>query len=135
MPSVGLRPPSASPSPRMAFRGKPSRRRGSYLRRHVAEADAVSGSLTPARYRDAVAVFEEASRLAAFELQRPCALPGQLEHAAVGIGRRPTYRPARQQIARPQIAAVDGVMRELLGHVPVQMAGVRCTDSFGSLHP
>src|SRR5262249_8954541 len=86
--------------------------------RDFAQADAVAVALTPTRQRQTVAVLQKTALLATGQRQRLAAAPRQLQQAAVRLRCRPANRPRRQHVAGPQVAAVDGVMRQLLRHAP-----------------
>src|SRR5215831_5833046 len=73
---------------------------------------------------DGVAVFEETTRLAGGEFNRPSPAGRDLEQAAEPAFPRRRDRAGAEQIARPQIAAAAAVMRHELGHGPVEMARV-----------
>ena len=54
--------------------------------------------------------------------------PGQLEQTSARLARGPRHRAGAEQIARPQIAAVAGVMRHHLPEGPVEVSQVRSAD-------
>src|SRR5262245_63271809 len=73
---------------------------------------------------DAVAVFEEAARLAGGEFNRPSPAGRDFEQAAEPAVHGRRDRAGAEQIAGAQVAAAAAVMRHELGHRPVEMARV-----------
>ena len=71
-----------------------------------------------------VAVLEETAHFTVGQGDWFGAAPGQLEQAPAGVLPRARHGAAREQIARPQVAAVAGVMRGHLAHRPVQVLEV-----------
>src|SRR5437773_367628 len=89
-------------------------RGGEHAPRQLAKAHAISLALAPGRERNTIAIFQEAAQRSIGQFQRLLAAPGALQQAATRVGRRATDRARGEQVARPQVAAADRVMRQLL---------------------
>src|SRR4051812_41224741 len=98
----------------------------------LAEADGCSAFACAARTLDHfVAVLEESTRFTARQLERLLARLGQLHYRAVGIGRRAGNRARAEQVARLDVAAVGGLVREHLRYGPVGVAEARARQAPG----
>src|SRR5260370_5979301 len=71
-----------------------------------------------------VAVFEKRPRLTRFEGDRALAVGADLHQAAIAPDGRPRDRAAAEDVARQQVAAAAGVMRDELRHRPVEIQRV-----------
>src|SRR5262245_32076748 len=100
---------------------------------HLAETDAIARALAPTCQRQAVAVVQKTAGRAAGEPERLRPLPRQFQQTSPRFRRWTADRPGGQQIARPQITAVDRVVRELLAHVPVEILEVGNGDGLWRL--
>src|SRR5690349_13435316 len=89
--------------------------------RNLAKSDAIALSLAPSPNRKRVPIFQPLARFASRQFQRISSAPGQLQHATTRIFSRATDCAAGQEIARLQIATIDGVMSKLLGNTPIQV--------------
>jgi hypothetical protein len=61
--------------------------------------------------------------------------PGQFEQTSVRVRGGTADGARRQQVSGIQVAAADGVVGELLTHVPVQVLEVGAGDAVGRTHP
>src|SRR6185312_576250 len=110
------------------FRTANSSKRRQQLAGHFAEADAITFAFAAGRHGNAVAVGKKAALFAAGQFERLTSAPGQFQQTPARLGRRAADRARGQQIAGPQVAAVDRVMGDLLGDAPIQVAEVRIAD-------
>src|SRR4051812_29445037 len=80
-----------------------------------------SVALAEPSHDDLIAILEEATLLAGRQGDRFRPAPCQLLHTATRILRRTGHRPAREQIAGIEVAAVAGVVRDELRECPVHL--------------
>ncbi len=95
---------------------------------YFAKADAITVALAMPRNGQGITIFQPFTGLAARKLQRICAAPRQLQHAATRLLSRSTDRAACQQISRLKIAPVDRVMGKLLRNAPVKILEICARD-------
>src|SRR5208337_1642522 len=98
------------------------------LAAHLAEPDPVAVALAPAGDDDLVAILEKGARRPAAERKRPLPVPRQFEEAAPGVLAAAADGARAQQIAHLQVAAGDGMVRELLRHAPVKVAEIGAAE-------
>src|SRR4029077_30350 len=79
------------------------------------------GFLAPAAKNDGIAVLQEGAGFVTANLNRPAAARTELQQRSRLSGRRPRLSAGSEQIARAQIAAVDGVVRDELPDRPIRM--------------
>src|SRR5689334_9760874 len=95
------------------------------IRHHLsgsfAEAEAGAAlALATAAQHELVAVLDEGAALAVRQAQRIAAAGGELEQRAERVARLAGNRPAAEQVAGAQVAAVRSVMRDELRRRPVR---------------
>src|ERR1017187_1956042 len=109
---------------------KPTLRRScrNYAPTYLTETNSISVAFAPTGNGKRIAVLQPFTRFAVGQFQRIRAAPGQFEHATARILGRSADRATSQEIAGLKIAAVDGVMSELLRNAPVKVLEIRSRD-------
>jgi len=131
------RPTHELPARLLRFPGQPSDIRDGARGQHgaaaFAETDrAVTITLAEGAQHDRVAVHKKSPRLPVGQRDRVLSARGQLEKRASLLGPSAGQRAGAEKISRPEIAAIDRVVRDELRDGPVRIAIARSIFSMRS---
>jgi hypothetical protein len=87
--------------------------------------------LSPAFEDNGVAIMQEGAGAAVFEGDGLRAFPGEFEHRAVAVGCGAADGAGGAHIPDLEVAAVGGVVSQLLRHIPVHVFEVGLADPAG----